>query len=160
MHILILHWLIYDCKVQCTAVLFSKICLGMVHNCSVENCVVAKFSVLQYSSSKSIGMVQNCLVQYVIQRGATTKCSTAQWEWMQLHIVHRKASHCPKLVNWAKLGPDKILDSSFCLIWSYFYADFRYAFLDSCWKRHFVRFFSSVFVEIDLNCPNKIRFSS
>ena len=47
----------------------------------------------------------------IVERGAIAKCSAVQWEWMQLQIVHRKASHCHKLVNWAKLGPDKILDS-------------------------------------------------
>ena len=67
---------------------------------------IAKFSVLQPNTAKCIRMVQNRLVQYK-QRGAV------QWKWMQLRIVHRRASHCPKLVNWAKLGPDKILDSDF-----------------------------------------------
>ena len=48
------------------------------------------------------------------------------------NCANRKASHCPKLVNWAKLGPDKILDSDlFAFIEKYFYPDFRFVFLDS-----------------------------
>ena len=96
-----------------------------VYCSAVESNVSGWFKIVQYSTKGC-----NCIVQ----------CRSVQWEWMQLQIVHRKASHCHKLVNWAKLGPDKILDSDlFAFIWTYFYADFRFVFLDLCWTWHFVR---------------------